>query len=90
MYELMLLQEIERPVYLSDILLVLAMLAVGFILTVLILRWRLSVPASSAPKFYRYDLKIRHCPYCEQPIAGLGDKICANCGYSLEIESMHM
>jgi len=87
-YELLLLQETERPIYLSDIILIFTMLAVAMVLTVIVLRWRLAVPAESAPQFYRYDLQIRHCPYCEQPIAGAGAQICTNCGHPLAIENM--
>ena len=86
-YEFLLLQETERSIYLSDIVLIFTMMAVGVILTIIILRWRLAVPADSAPQFYRYDLQIRHCPYCEQPMAGAGGQVCTNCGHTLALEN---
>lgn len=88
MCEITLLQETERTIYLSDIVLIIALLAVGMLLTVVFLRWRLSVSSDSAPQFYRHDLQIRECPYCEHPIAGVGAKVCSNCGHTLAIENM--
>lgn len=87
-YRFYLLQDIERHVYLSDILLVTGMLVVATVFTVLILRWRLAVSVDSAPKFYRYDLQIHHCPFCEHPVVGRGDQVCANCGHTLALESV--